>query len=312
MKNTFQLPQIPYVENEKSKLTLHLFLQIIGKIRLKMTPRKNHWWYITFYTDSLGLTTGPISYNLGMERVTFSFNFLNHRFEIINSQGKRQYIALENGLTVADFYLKLMTMLKDLEIDVQILDKPYDLGMDKRFSEITEFHHYNKEYSQNLWQILLWVDDVFKEFSGRFYGKTCPVHLYWHSMDLTVTRFSGKKAPAMPKEARISDKDAYTHECISFGFWAGDPNTPEAAFYSYTFPSPEGMKNETLQPASANWIDANGSAMAILTYNKLLQEQNPRTALLNFLESAYQAGAKRADWNIEELTVPSLEVLKNT
>jgi hypothetical protein len=309
MKNSIQLPEIPYVGNEKSKLTLHLFLQIVGKIRLKMTPRKNHWWYITLYTDTLGLTTGPIAYNSGVDSITFTFNFLKHQLEIATSNGKNRNIELKQGLTVAQFYEKLMAALEDLSITIDILDKPYDLGIDKRFSEITEYHHYNKEYTQNLWQTLLWVDDVFKEFSGRFYGKTCPVHLYWHSMDLAVTRFSGKKGPTIAKEARISDKDAYTHECISFGFWAGDPNTPEAAFYSYTFPAPKGVGEEPLQPKAANWVDANSSPMAILTYKSLLKENNKRDALLSFMESAYQAGAKHAEWDIEELTVPALNEL---
>lgn len=159
------------------------------------------------------------------------------------------------------------------------------------------------------WQTMVWVDGVFKEFIGRFYGKTCPVHLYWHSMDLAVTRFSGKKAPPMDDEARISDKDAYTHECISFGFWAGDENMPEPAFYSYTSPAPDGIENKPLKPKNAAWIDSNGSPMAILRYNELKQMPNLREALLNFMETAYQAGASLAAWEIEKLKVPDLAEL---
>ncbi|HET8737654.1 MAG TPA: DUF5996 family protein, partial [Pricia sp.] len=128
-----------------------------------------------------------------------------------------------------------------------------------------------------------------------------------HSMDLAVTRFSGNEAPAMNADARISDKDAYTHECISFGFWAGDENIPEPAFYSYTYPSPEGLNKEPLRPSAAEWIDSNGSPMALLTYSNLLKTDDPRSTLLDFLESSYGAGAKKANWDTEKLQVPKLE-----
>lgn len=309
MKNHLTLPDLPYQGNEQKKMTLHLFLQIIGKIRLKMTPRKNHWWYITEYVSTQGITTGPIPYQQGMAQFEITLNFLHHKVEVISSQGEKDHFLLEDGLTVGEFYQKLMGILEKFRIEVSIVDTPYDLGIEKSFGEINEYHHYDPDYSNKLWQTLIWVDGVFKEFSGRFYGKTCPVHLYWHSMDLAVTRFSGQEAPPKPKDARISDKDAYTHECISFGFWAGDENTPEPAFYSYTYPSPEGVDQEPLQPDSAVWVDANGSAMAILKYGDLQKAMDPRGALLNFLESAYQAGAKKAGWDIDKLTVPELNEL---
>ncbi len=300
------LPPLAYKGHEQHKITLHLFLQIMGKIRLKMSPRKNHWWYITEYIDTKGFTTGPISYNSGLSTFALTLNVHNHQMEVSTSNGEQKSFSLNDGLTVADFYNKLVGILKDFKIDVQIYDKPFDQGIDKKFNEITYYHHYNKEYVKTLWQIFLWVDGVFKEFSGRFYGKTCPVHLYWHSMDLTVTRFNGNEAPKMPKEARLSDKDAYTHECISFGFWAGDPNMQEPAFYSYTYPSPKGIETEALKPESAMWVENNGSQMGILTYAELIKLNDPRTALLDFLETAYQAGAKAANWDIEKLTVPEL------
>lgn len=234
---------------------------------------------------------------------------IEHKLEVNTSKGEVESFPLHEGLTVADFYKKLTTIIQKLNISVSIIDVPYDLGIDKSFGEITEYHHYDKEYTQNLWRSLVWIDDVFTEFSGRFYGKTCPVHLYWHSMDLAVTRFSGNEAPPMAADARLSDKDAYTHECISFGFWAGDENVTEPAFYSYTYPSPEGLDQEKLSPSSAEWVNSNGSPMAILKYNSLLTEDDPRKALLDFMESAYQAGAKRANWDLEKLTVPALKNL---
>lgn len=309
MNNLFNLPTLSYKGNEEKKMTLHLFLQIMGKIRLRMTPRKNHWWYVTEYVSSQGLTTGSIPYNSGLDKFSITLNVIKHELEVSTSKGERESFSLHKSLTVADFYKKLIAIIQKLNIPVSILDVPYDLGINKPFGEITEYHNYDEIYTKDLWRILLWVDDVFKEFSGGFYGKTCPVHLYWHSMDLAVTRFSGNEAPPKGDDARISDKDAYTHECISFGFWAGDENVPEPAFYSYTYPSPEGLDQESLSPSSSEWVDNNGSPMAILKYNNLLAQDDPREALLNFMESAYQAGAKRANWDIEKLKVPALDKL---
>lgn len=309
MKSPFKLPSLHYKGNEQKKMTLHLFLQIMGKIRLEMTSRKNHWWYVTEYVSNHGLTTSPISYNSGMDKLEITLNVNQNVLEVSTSKGEYESFPLHNGLTVADFYQNLMAIIKKFDISVSILDEPYDLGIKKPFGKITEYHHYDEAYTKDLWRILLWIDAIFKEFSGRFYGKTCPVHLYWHSMDLAVTRFSGKKAPPMGDDARLSDKDAYTHEVISFGFWAGDENMTEPAFYSYTYPSPDGLEKETLQPASAEWVDANGSPMAILKYNDLLKTANPRKELLEFMESAYQAGAKKANWDIEKLNVPDLDKL---
>ncbi|WP_158861478.1 DUF5996 family protein [Lunatibacter salilacus] len=307
MNRSLKLPLLSYKGNEQKKMTLHLFLQIMGKIRLTLTPRKNHWWYVTEYVSTKGITTGPIPYNKGMDTFDMTINVHQHQLEVSTSKGEFASFSLLNGTSVANFYKQLSEILKRFDIVVSILDKPYDVKIDKPFGEITEYHHYEEAYTKDFWLILLWVDGVFKEFSGRFYGKTCPVHLYWHSMDLAVTRFSGKKAPAMPAEARISDKDAYSHECISFGFWGGDENMPEPAFYSYTYPSPEGINQEPLLPPAAQWVQSNGSPMAIFTYNDLLKAAGLRSTLLDFLESAYIAGAKKANWDIKALTVPELD-----
>ncbi|MDR5591269.1 DUF5996 family protein [Christiangramia sp. SM2212] len=309
MKPTNQLPDLKYPGNEQKKLTLHLFFQILGKIRMCFTPRKNHWWYITLYVYDKGFTTGSIPINEGYESFSLNLNILQNKLEITKSNGDAKSFDLYNGLAVATFYNNILNFLNDLDIDVEINDRPYDLEIDKKFSEITDIHHYEMEYSNIFRKSFLWVDSVFKEFSGRFYGKTCPVHLYWHSMDLAVTRFSGKEAPKMPAEARISDKEAYSHECISFGFWAGDENVPEPAFYSYTYPAPEGIDKKKIEPKNAKWIMNNDSPMAILTYADLVKEKDPRKALLEFLESTYRAGAELAEWDIDKLEVPPLKDL---
>jgi hypothetical protein len=309
MSHSIKLPLLSYRGNEQKKMTLHLFLQILGKIRLKSTPRKNHWWYVTEYVSTKGITTGPIPYNDGMDTFELTINVHQHQLQVSNSKGQSADFSLLNGLSVAEFYKQLIEILKGFDITVSIIDKPFDLNIEQSFGEISAYHHYDETYTKDFWRILLWVDGVFKNFSGRFYGKTCPVHLYWHSLDLAVTRFSGKRAPAMSKDARLSDKDAYSHECISFGFWGGDENMPEPAFYSYTYPSPEGLSKKPLFPSEAEWVNSNGSDMAILTYSNLLKTDDPYATLLDFMESAYTAGAKKANWDIEDLKVPELDDL---
>lgn len=305
-KQNLHLPELPLEAWEQTKTTLHLYLQIVGKIRLKMMPRKNHWWYVTLYISPKGLTTHAIPYEDGAETFEITFNFIEHQLEIVTSRGQLETFDLMEGLSVSEFYQQLFATLSRFGIEVTIVNRPYDLPIDKPFSEISEYASYQKEYVQQFWRTMMWVDGVFKEFSGRFYGKTTPVHLYWHSLDLAVTRFSGKQAPPMPAESTVSDKDAYSHEVISFGFWAGDANVREPAFYSYTYPSPEGLSEEPLLPDSANWVNNNGSPMAILRYDDLRQAEHPRKQLLDFLESAYQAGSNLSGWNNEAFKVPPL------
>lgn len=304
------LPELPLKQWEQTKMTLHLYLQIVGKIKLKVMPRKNHWWNITLHVNAKGITTRSMHY--GDHSFEIQFNFIDHRLEVITSKGENEWFYLYNGLTVADFYSNLFRILSHLGIEVKILAKPYSLPdanpITTPFASLRQYGSYEKEYVERFWKILLWVDDVLNEFSGKFYGKTCPVHIYWHHMDMTVTRFSGKKVP-LAEGMSTSNKDAYSHEVISFGFWAGDDNTPGAAFYSYTYPSPPGLDKELLEPSYAKWIDSNGSPMALLMYDDLRNEDNPRQALLNFLDSAYIAGGRLAGWNLPELTVPQLNEL---
>ncbi len=306
MKHPKFLPPLPLDEWETSKITLHLILQIIGKVRLKLTPRKNHWWYITLYISPRGITTGSIPFDEGRHTFQITFDVLQREIELLSSKGRRVRIALLEGKTVGEIYGELKAALQELEVEVRILAIPFDMGVDTPFADITAYHHFQWAYIHRFWDIMRWVDGVLKEFSGRFYGKTCPVHLYWHHLDLTVTRFSGAAAPPLDPDARLSDKDAYSHEVISFGFWAGDEDVRQPAFYSYTYPSPEGLEEEKLLPAEARWIESNGSPMAFLDYEDLRKSSDPRSRLLDFLESAYRAGARRAGWDIEAFRTPPL------
>lgn len=309
MELTNRLPDLKYAGHEKEKLTLHLFFQIMGKIRMGLAPRKNHWWNITIYVFEKGFTTGPIAVDDGYASFSISLNILEHELEIMHSEEGHRSFSLEKHLSVAQFYDRIISLLKGFNIEFKSRPRPFDLNIDKEFGEIEDIANYDKEYATSYWHTFMWVDSVFKEFSGRFYGKTCPVHLYWHSMDLAVTRFSGKKAPEMDGNARLSDKDAYSHECISFGFWAGDDNIQEPAFYSYTYPAPEGLEEEILFPETANWVMNNGSPMAILSLADLRRAENPRLDLLEFLESTYQAGANLSGWPVKEFEVPPLSDL---
>jgi hypothetical protein len=310
------LPELKLEAWEQSKITLNLYLQIVGKIQLALMPRKNHWWNITFLVNAKGLVTHTMP--AGDRAFEIQFNFLEHKLEIFTCNGLYKTcnglyksFPLENGLSVADFYKKLFAILAELNITVKMTPRQFGLPeehpIQTPFFELTQFNSYDPVYVQRFWQILVWTSEVFNEFGGRFYGKTSPVQLFWHHMDMTVTRFCGRRAPQLPKTTNISNKDAYSHELISFGFWAGDEKTREAAYYSYTYPSPKGLDKEPLEPAAAKWVDSNGSPMALLMYDDVRTSENPREALLAFLESCYIAGAKLSGWDIADLKVSSLK-----
>jgi hypothetical protein len=301
-----QFPSIPLPDWEETKETLHLFIQIVGKIRLKLMSRKNHWWHATLYVNSRGITTGAMPCN--NRTLELQFNFIQHTMEVNSSEGKSRQIALQNGLTVAQFYNQVLRALQEMYCGVKILAKPYDVKSKIPFAKDHEHHRYDAEKVQKYWYALTHIDQIFKEFSGRFYGKTSPVHLYWHHFDLTFYRFSGKKVPIDP-ELSIVEKDAYSHEIIAFGFWPGDEIVREPTFFSYTYPLPAEIENEILEPEEAKWVEYNGSPMAFLSYEDFRNAPDPKKALLDFLESAYQAGAKLANWPIEELRVPPLNEL---
>ncbi len=302
-----ELPVLNYAAWVDSRTTLHLILQIIGKAKLKLTRRKNHWWYMTLFPSSKGISTYQIPLQDGIESLDIHLDIREKAVLLQSSYKKTIRIDLSVDPTVAAFYESFMKALKSFELEPKFIKTPLDMAVQKPFDQITEYHHYDWDAITEFWKAMSWTRDVFQEFSGRFYGKTCPVHIYWHSLDLTVTRFSGKRLPNDgSKKGRLLERDTYSHEQISCGFWAGDPNVPQATFYSYTFPSPEGLDQEALNPSSAQWIDSNGSPMATLAYEEVRASDDPRATLLSFLESSYQAGAKRAGWNIEELTAPPL------
>jgi hypothetical protein len=300
--NQTAFPPLPLEQWKQTKNTLHLYLQIVGKIRLALFPRQNHWWHVPFYVSTRGLSTRPIPYKNGSFEI--EFDFLEHKLKIITSGGTRREFDLRDGLAVAEFYQKVFENLSQLGIEAKIRAVPYEAPSTTPFAEDRENKSYDKEYVERFRQILISVNSIFEAFRGRFLGKQTPVHLFWHSFDLALTRFSGKEAPVR-KEAGIVEREAYSHEVISFGFWAGDENVTAPAFYSYTAPEPENLTGEKLQPEQAFWNESGGGHLALLMYDDVRKSENPREIILEFLESAYQAGAKRAGWDIEKFKLDS-------
>ncbi|CAN5425245.1 DUF5996 family protein [soil metagenome] len=297
-------PQLPLADWKSTKNTLHLYLQIIGKIRLEMHPRINHWWHVTLYVSPRGLTTRAVPFGFGNFEIVFDFKA--HKLKITVSNGEMREFNLEDGLCVAEFHRKVFENLSSLGITPKIKAVPYEAPSTTPFAEDTQNKSYDKEYIERFHRILVSVDDIFEEFRGRFTGKSTPVHVFWHSFDLALTRFSGR--PGKPREgAGTVEREAYSHEVISFGFWAGDNNVPAPAFYSYTAPEPAGLTDEPLKPKAANWNTDKG-AMAILLYDDVRKSDSPRETILDFLESSYLAGAKRAGWDIENFRLKPFDM----
>ncbi len=291
-------PEIPLEAWRPTKNTLHLYCQIVGKIRLVMHPRLNHWWHVPLYVTPRGISTHNIPYAQGNFEI--EFDFFDHVLRIRTSDKRVEDFALYDGLTVADFYSSVFANLAKLGIEPAIKAIPYEAPSTTPFAEDTENRSYDKEYIERFHRTLVTVDGILNEFRGRFLGKSTPVHMFWHSFDLALTRFSGKRAPVRDG-AGLVEREAYSHEVISFGFWFGDDNVPAPAFYSYTAPEPAGLADEPLEPAAARWQESNGAHLALLMYEDVRRTDDPHGQVLGFLESAYQAGAKRAGWDAADL-----------
>jgi hypothetical protein len=292
------LPDLPLAAWRPTKDTLHLYVQIVGKVRLAVAAPHNHWWHVPLYLDVAGLTTR----RLQRRGVTFqiSFDFNEHVLRVRAAGGRSEVFALQDGLSVAAFDRELHTALGRLGVDVELREHPYGLPITTPFAEDVEHASYDPEHVRRYWQILNWADGVFDEFSGWYSGKTSPVHLFWHSLDLAVTRFSGRRA-ALPADMDPVNREAYSHEVISFGFWPGDDSVGEPAFYSYTAPAPDGLTDRPLRPDAARWTELPSGQIAVLPYEAVRGASDPRRALLSFLQSGYDAGSISAGWDREAL-----------
>jgi hypothetical protein len=288
---TMTLPELHLVDWRATKDTLHLYSQILGKIRLATTAPRNHWWNVPLYVDVRGLTTRRLHHR-GMT-FDITIDFIDHAVVVRTADGRTKSFRLGSGVPVGDFDARIHAILGELGIDVEIREEPFGVPMTTPFAQDLAHASWDREAIARFGRILDWSDSVFEEFSGWFNGKTSPVHLFWHSLDLAVTRFSGR--PAQPLEADRVTREAYTHEVISFGFWPGDDNIGDAAYYSYTAPEPDGLRD---QPLSAGaWVESGSGSLAILPYQAVRAASNPRTTLLAFCQSAYEAGARLAGWD---------------
>ena len=289
------LPELPYDSWADTCQTLQLWTQVVGKIRMTLCPLVNHWWNVPLYLTARGLTTSPMPYGDGSFEI--SFDFIDHKLLVETCGGDRRTLPLKPQ-TVADFYAALMTTLAELGITVKIWTVPCELTDITPFEQDTYHKSYDAEAAHKFWRILSWVDSVFKEFRAGFIGKVSPVHFFWGSFDLAVTRFSGRRAPLRPEADPIT-REAYSHEVSSAGFWAGGGDIKAPAFYSYAAPAPEGFAAQKVRPAAA-YYDPKLNEF-LLMYDDVRTASDPKAALLEFLQSTYDAAADLAKWDRKNL-----------
>lgn len=276
--------------------TLHMWLQIVGKVRLARTPWLNHSWHVTLYVTARGLTTSPIPYDDSSFQI--DFDFIEHRLTVSKSDGRRNTIALE-AQSVAAFYARLMEEMRNLDLHVRINTKPNEIAEAIRFEEDETHRSYDREHAHRFWRILVGADRVMKRFRVRFIGKASPVHLFWGAPDLAVTRFSGREAPRHPGGVpNLPDwvaREAYSHEVSSCGFWPGGGPVAYPAFYSYAYPEPPGFSTAAVRPAAAFYSP--DLKEFILPYDAVRQSGSPDETLLDFLQTTYEAAADLAKWD---------------
>jgi Family of unknown function (DUF5996) len=288
-------PPLPYAEWESTLDTLHMWTQIVGKTRRELTPLVNQWWNVTLYVTPRGLTTSTIPF--GHEAFEVQFDFIGHRLLIETSKGDDRSVGLRPR-SVADFYEEYTSTLRSLGIEVKIHTMPDEFDDKIPFEKDTKHASYDRQYVESFRRILLSADRVFKEFRAPFLGKCSPVQFFWGSMDLAVTRFSGRRG-SLPKGADAMTREAYSHEVSSCGFWPGDRRYKQPAFYSYAMPAPAGLEKEKVRPSAAYWDTQLGEFL--LKYDDVRAADSPEKAILDFCQSTYEAGANLAHWDRKAL-----------
>jgi len=283
-------PTLPLEEWEATRATLHMWTQIVGKVRLAQTPLVNHWWNVPLYVSSRGLTTTAMAY--GPTFFEMEFDFIDHQLTIKCSDGATRIVEL-SPKSVAKFYQEVMTALDDLGLPVRIWTMPVEIPDPIPFEQDFQHASYDPVQANKCWQILRHADRVMQDFRSRFIGKCSPVHFFWGSFDLAVTRFSGKLAPPRPDADPIT-REAYSHEVISHGWWPGHGPLGKPSFYSYTAPAPEGLAEARIRPEKAFY--SNEMSEFLFLYDDVRNAAEPDKALMEFLESTYEAGANLAGW----------------
>ena len=296
MNNNNAWPELPYTEWADSCATLQLWTQIVGKIRLAKSPWINHGWHVALYVSPSGLTTSPIAEKT--QTFQIDFDFIQHNLDIRSSSGEQQSFGLE-PMSVAEFYARTMMALAELGIDFAINQLPNEVPDPIRFQDDNVHRAYDADSVNRFWQALLQIDRVFKQFRAGYTGKCSPVHFFWGSFDLAVTRFSGKEAPEHPGGVPgLPDpvtREAYSKEVSSAGFWPGGGPIDYAAFYSYAYPAPAGFADASVQPKEAVFDATLGEFL--LPYDAVRTAADPDATLLAFLQSTYAAAADNAGWD---------------
>jgi hypothetical protein len=287
-------PELKFAEWQDTCATLHMWTQVVGKIRLKQTPLVNHWWNVPLYVSARGLTTSAMPFR---ERYfEIEFDFIDHQLLIECSDGASKTLALRPQ-SVAAFYAEVMAALRELGIDIKIWTMPVEIPNPIRFEDDTIHASYDAEYANRFWRALVKIDDGLKEFRAGFLGKVSPVHFFWGSFDMAVTRFSGRPAPER-EGADLITREAYSHEVISHGFWPGNKDM-EAAFYSYTAPEPAGLADTVAQGKirPAQTFYSTDMKEFFLLYDDVLKSNSPEQTLMDFYQTTYEAGANLANWD---------------
>jgi hypothetical protein len=301
-------PALPFAEWKDTAGTLHMWTQIVGKIRLTLSPWTNHSWHVTLYVTSRGLTTSPIPH--GSHTFEIRFDFIDHELRIVKSDGATRILKLQSQ-SVAKFYEAVMNALNDLELPVKINLLPNEIENPIPFDQDEGHHSYDREYANRFWRVLVQSDRVFKDFRSRFCGKCSPVHFFWGSFDLAVTRFSGRAAPphpgGVPHLPDAITREAYSQEVSSLGFWPGNAAMPAPLYYSYAYPEPSGFAETKLQPDAAFYESK--LREFVLPYDAVRTAGNPDQVLLEFAQSAYDAASKLGKWDRDALREhkPSLQ-----
>ncbi len=293
------LPALPFDNWKDTLATVHMWTQIVGKVRLKLCPLVNHWWNVAFYLTARGLTTSAMPYSRGTVSATVEvqFDFIDHKLLIETSEGRVVTIALQPQ-SVAEFYRKFMAALAELGVPCRIWTKPCEIADPIPF-QLDDVHaSYDADAMNKFWRILAWSDQVFKDFRTSFLGKVSPAHFFWGGFDLAVTRFSGRRAPERPGADSIT-KEGYSHEVSSAGVWPGGGDIAGPAFYSYAAPEPPGFAQRKVRPQAAFYHPQ--LKEFLLMYDDVRTAASPKTALLEFLQSTYDAAADLADWDRKNL-----------
>jgi len=296
-------PALPLSEWKDTYDTLHMWTQIVGKIRMELSPPVNHWWHTTLYVTSTGMTTSPIPCDARTFEIRF--DLIRHNLLIEVSDGSVKALPLMHR-TVADFYGELVAALRSLGIECRIWTMPQEFPDPIRFELDDRHAAYDPEYANRFFRVLSASAEVMQEFRGRFIGKSSPVHFFWGSFDLAVTRFSGRRAPKREGADPVT-AEAYSHEVISAGFWPGSGEINDAAYYAYAAPEPTGFAEQKVIPAQAFYSPT--MKEYFLMYEDVRRSRRPEKALMEFLQSTYEAGANAAKWDREALERPSEVVI---